>query len=74
MQVENDYEKEVYNGDLGIVSRIDVEPSELTVQFDGRDDHPSREPKFTPPESLLDSLLEEAGFELMVAGFETAFS
>jgi hypothetical protein len=37
MQVENDYDKEVYNGDLGILSRIDVETSELTVQFDGRD-------------------------------------
>ena len=37
MQVENDYDKEVYNGDLGIVSRIDTEESQLTVQFDGRD-------------------------------------
>jgi exodeoxyribonuclease V alpha subunit len=36
MQVENDYDKEVYNGDLGIVSRIDVEERELTVDFDGR--------------------------------------
>jgi ATP-dependent exoDNAse (exonuclease V) alpha subunit len=25
MQVENDYDKEVYNGDLGVVSRIDME-------------------------------------------------
>jgi exodeoxyribonuclease V alpha subunit len=37
MQVENDYDKEVYNGDLGIISRIDSEESELTVDFDGRD-------------------------------------
>ena len=37
MQVENDYDKEVYNGDLGIVSRINTEESQLTVQFDGRD-------------------------------------
>ena len=37
MQVENDYDKEVYNGDLGIVSRIDMEESELTVDFDGRE-------------------------------------
>ena len=37
MQVENDYDKEVYNGDLGIVSRIDTEESQLTVQVDGRD-------------------------------------
>ena len=37
MQVENDYDKEVYNGDLGVVSRIDMEEGELTVDFDGRD-------------------------------------
>jgi exodeoxyribonuclease V alpha subunit len=36
MQIENDYDKDVYNGDLGIVSRIDIEESELTVDFDGR--------------------------------------
>lgn len=36
MQVENDYDKDVYNGDLGVVSRIDVEESELVVDFDGR--------------------------------------
>jgi exodeoxyribonuclease V alpha subunit len=37
MQVENDYDKEVYNSDLGVVSRIDMEEGELTVDFDGRD-------------------------------------
>ena len=37
MQVENDYDKEVYNGDLGLVSRIDMEEGELSVDFDGRD-------------------------------------
>jgi ATP-dependent exoDNAse (exonuclease V) alpha subunit len=36
MQVENNYDKEVYNGDLGVVSRIDMEEGELTVDFDGR--------------------------------------
>ena len=36
MQIENDYDKEVYNGDLGVVSRVDMEESELTVDFDGR--------------------------------------
>jgi exodeoxyribonuclease V alpha subunit len=36
MQVENNYDKEVYNGDLGIVSRIDAEAGELAVDFDGR--------------------------------------
>ena len=37
MQIENDYDKEVYNGDLGVVSRIDIEESELTVDFDSRE-------------------------------------
>ena len=36
MQVENDYDKDVYNGDLGVVSRIDQE-GELHVDFDGRE-------------------------------------
>jgi hypothetical protein len=33
MQVENDYDKDVYNGDLGVVSRIDMEEGD----FDGRE-------------------------------------
>jgi exodeoxyribonuclease V alpha subunit len=37
MQIENDYDREVYNGDLGVVTRIDVEDGQLTVAFDGRD-------------------------------------
>jgi len=37
MQIENDYDKEVYNGDLGVVSRIDVEAGELAVDFEGRE-------------------------------------
>jgi exodeoxyribonuclease V alpha subunit len=37
MQVENDYDKEVYNGDLGVASRIDMEEGELVVDFDGRE-------------------------------------
>src|SRR5438046_374216 len=37
MQIENDYDREVYNGDLGIVSRIDMEEGEITVAFDGRE-------------------------------------
>jgi exodeoxyribonuclease V alpha subunit len=36
MQVENNYDKEVYNGDLGVVSRIDMEEGELHADFDGR--------------------------------------
>jgi exodeoxyribonuclease V alpha subunit len=37
MQVENDYDKEVYNGDFGVASRIDMEEGELVVDFDGRE-------------------------------------
>ena len=36
MQVENDYDKEVYNGDIGYVEGVDVDEGELTVSFDGR--------------------------------------
>lgn len=36
MQIENDYDKEVYNGDLGIVSALDPEEGTLTAEFDGR--------------------------------------
>jgi exodeoxyribonuclease V alpha subunit len=36
MQVENNYDKEVYNGDLGVVSHIGMEEGELHVDFDGR--------------------------------------
>jgi exodeoxyribonuclease V alpha subunit len=36
MQIENDYDKEVYNGDIGYVADIDPETGELTVSFDGR--------------------------------------
>jgi exodeoxyribonuclease V alpha subunit len=37
MQIENDYDKEVYNGDLGLVSRIDMEEGEIAVDFEGRE-------------------------------------
>jgi exodeoxyribonuclease V alpha subunit len=36
MQIENDYEKEVYNGDIGYVDDIDPEAGEMTSSFDGR--------------------------------------
>src|SRR5512132_4270488 len=36
MQVENDYDREVYNGDLGVVRSIDSEASEMVIEFDGR--------------------------------------
>lgn len=37
MQVENDYTKEVYNGDIGVVTGIDPENQTLSISFDGRD-------------------------------------
>jgi exodeoxyribonuclease V alpha subunit len=36
MQIENDYDKEVYNGDVGYVDSVNSGDSELTVNFDGR--------------------------------------
>ena len=36
MQIENDYDKEVYNGDVGFVEAIDLETSEMAITFDGR--------------------------------------
>jgi exodeoxyribonuclease V alpha subunit len=37
MQVENDYDRSVYNGDIGIVTGVDIDQSELTAEVDGRD-------------------------------------
>ena len=36
MQIRNDYEKEVFNGDIGTITDVDMEDRELTVDFDGR--------------------------------------
>jgi exodeoxyribonuclease V alpha subunit len=36
MQIENDYEKEVYNGDVGYIDAVDLGTSELIASFDGR--------------------------------------
>jgi len=36
MQIENDYDKEVYNGDIGYVDDVDPDAGELTAHFDGR--------------------------------------
>src|SRR5712675_2518199 len=36
MQIENDYDKEVYNGDIGYVDDVEPDAGELTVRFDGR--------------------------------------
>ena len=36
MQIENDYDKEVYNGDIGYIVDVDPEAGELAASFDGR--------------------------------------
>jgi exodeoxyribonuclease V alpha subunit len=36
MQVQNDYEKGVFNGDLGRIVRINLEAQEVTIDFDGK--------------------------------------
>ena len=36
MQVRNDYDKEVWNGDCGVIERIDTENEALTIRFDDR--------------------------------------
>lgn len=36
MQTENDYDREVYNGDLGVITGIDVEAAVVTVSIDQR--------------------------------------
>jgi exodeoxyribonuclease V alpha subunit len=36
MQIENDYDKEVYNGDIGFIDNVDPDLGELTAGFDGR--------------------------------------
>ena len=36
MQIENDYDKEVFNGDLGMITAIDEEEGVLCASFDGR--------------------------------------
>ena len=38
-EIENDYDKDVYNGDIGYVENADVDAGELIANFDGR---PSR--------------------------------
>ncbi|MEY3368284.1 MAG: exodeoxyribonuclease alpha subunit [Bacteroidota bacterium] len=37
MQVRNNYDKDVYNGDVGRIRKIDRQEQELIVNFDGRD-------------------------------------
>jgi len=37
MQIQNNYDKEVYNGDIGIIQRINAEEAELVISFDNKD-------------------------------------
>ena len=36
MQIENDYDREVYNGDIGRIDDVDPELGEVTARFDNR--------------------------------------
>jgi exodeoxyribonuclease V alpha subunit len=36
MQIENDYDKDVYNGDVGFITALDPDAGDLIVDFDGR--------------------------------------
>ena len=36
MQIKNNYDKEVFNGDIGRIKRIDLEQQIVTITFDGR--------------------------------------
>ncbi len=36
MQLRNNYDKDVYNGDMGVITYLDAEEREMTVRFDER--------------------------------------
>ena len=36
MQIANDYDKEIYNGDIGMIEAVDIDEGEVLVDFDGR--------------------------------------
>ena len=36
MQIRNNYDKEVFNGDIGVIESVDLEERELVVRFDDR--------------------------------------
>ena len=36
MRIENDYDKDVYNGDIGMIEDVDLDEGEVAVNFDGR--------------------------------------
>lgn len=37
MQTSNNYDKEVFNGDIGVIEKIDKVAQEVTITFDQRD-------------------------------------
>ena len=37
MQIKNNYDKEVFNGDIGRITRIDLEVQNVIISFDGRE-------------------------------------
>ena len=36
MQIRNNYDKNVFNGDIGTVAKVDLEERTLTIDVDGR--------------------------------------
>jgi len=36
MQIKNNYDKDIFNGDIGVISSVNIEDKTLTVNFDGR--------------------------------------
>ncbi|HEY4695343.1 MAG TPA: ATP-dependent RecD-like DNA helicase [Candidatus Hydromicrobium sp.] len=36
IQLKNNYEKDIYNGDIGFINGIDMEAEEIRINFDGR--------------------------------------
>ena len=37
IQIENNYEKDVYNGDIGFIRSINLSDNELTIAFDNKE-------------------------------------
>ena len=37
MQIRNNYDKEVFNGDIGVIESVNLEDRELLVRFDDRE-------------------------------------
>ena len=37
MQIKNNYDKNVYNGDIGSIAKIDMEDRTLVIRYDGSD-------------------------------------